>query len=39
MSILRGPMAEDAKHRAELMAAMFVSKLGKINGDPGKTIV
>ena len=34
-----GPMAEDAKHRAELMAEMFVSKLGRINGDPGKAIV
>jgi len=34
-----GPMAEDAKHRAELMAEMFVSKLGRINGGFGKAIV
>lgn len=34
----KGPMAEDAKHRAQLMAVMFVSKLGRMNG-PGKTIV
>jgi hemoglobin len=34
-----GPMAEDAKHRAELMAAMFVSKLGRMNGGSGKAIV
>jgi len=34
-----GPMAEDAKHRAELMATMFVSKLGRMNGDSVKAIV
>lgn len=34
-----GPMAEDAKNRAELMAIMFVSKLERIGGHPGKTIV
>lgn len=34
-----GPMAEDAKNRAELMAVMFVSKLGRTNGGPGRTIV
>ena len=34
-----GQMAEDAKYRAELMAAMFVSKLERMSSDPGKTIV
>ncbi len=34
-----GPIAEDAKHRAELMAAMFVSKLGRMSGSPGNVIV
>lgn len=34
-----GPMAEDVKNRAELMAIMFVSKLERIGGHPGKTIV
>jgi len=32
-------MAEDAKHRAELIAVMVVSKLGRMNGDLGKVIV
>jgi len=38
-SHFEGPMAEDTKNRAGLMAAMFVYKLGKMNGGPGKVIV
>jgi len=34
-----GPIAEDAKHRAALMAEMFVYKLGRMNGGPGTVIV
>ncbi|MDP9081043.1 MAG: group III truncated hemoglobin [Bacteroidota bacterium] len=34
-----GPMTEDAKHRAQLMAALFVHKLRNMNGNPGKVIV
>jgi hemoglobin len=34
-----GPMAQDTKHRAELMAVMFVSKLEKIGGNPDRVIV
>ena len=34
-----GPMAEDTKNRAGLMAAMFVYKLGKMSGGPDKVIV
>ena len=35
----KGPMAEETKHRAGLMAAMFVYKLTKVKGDPRKLIV
>ncbi len=34
-----GPMADETKRRAEVMAAMFVYKLGKIQGNPGRVIV
>jgi hemoglobin len=34
-----GPIADDTKHRAQLIAAMFVHKLGRMNGGPGKVIV
>jgi hemoglobin len=35
----KGPMAEDAKHRAGLMAEMFVYKLGRMGGRSGTVIV
>ena len=38
-SNFEGPMAEDTKHRAGLMAELFVFKLGKMNGDSGNVIV
>lgn len=38
-SHFEGPMAEDTKHRAGLMAVMFVYKLGKMSGGPDKVIV
>ena len=34
-----GPMAEETKQRAGLMAAMFMSKLGNIRDNPGHVIV
>lgn len=34
-----GPMAADAKKRAGLMADIFLVKLERMNGDPGKVIV
>jgi len=34
-----GPMAEDTKNRAGLMATMFVYKLGKMSGGADKVIV
>lgn len=34
-----GFIAEDAKHRAELMANMFLYRLQQMNGDPNKIIV
>ena len=34
-----GPMAEETKQRAGLMAAMFMSKLGKMRNNPGHVIV
>jgi hemoglobin len=38
-SHFEGPMAQDTKNRAGLMATMFVYKLGKMNGGPDKVIV
>jgi len=38
-SLFKGPVAEDAKHRAELMAVMFQSKIDRTNGDVQKVIV
>ncbi|MEO3406337.1 group III truncated hemoglobin [Mucilaginibacter sp. CAU 1740] len=34
-----GPMADDAKNRAGLMAVMFQSKLANMKGGPGRVIV
>lgn len=34
-----GDVAEDAKHRAQLMANMFLFRLQQINGEPHKVIV
>lgn len=34
-----GPMADDAKNRAGLMAVMFQSKLANMKGGAGRTIV
>ncbi|WP_413668972.1 group III truncated hemoglobin [Mucilaginibacter sp. Mucisp86] len=34
-----GPMANDAKNRAGLMAVMFMSKLANMKGGPGKVIM
>jgi hemoglobin len=35
----KGPMAEQTKHKAQLMAAMFVYKLEKIKVNPARVIV
>jgi hemoglobin len=34
-----GPMADDAKKRANLMAVMFMSKLANMKGGPGRVIM
>jgi hemoglobin len=34
-----GPMADDAKSRANLMAVMFMSKLANMKGGPGRVIM
>lgn len=38
-SLFEGEMAEDAKKRAKLMAAMFLSRLEDMKGGPDKVIV
>lgn len=34
-----GPMADDVKNRANLMAVMFMSKLANMKGGPGRVIM
>lgn len=34
-----GPMADDAKNRAGIMAIMFMSKLANMRGGPGRVVV
>jgi hemoglobin len=34
-----GPMAEETKQRAGLLAVFFANKLGRMNGSPGKVVI